>query len=200
MSSNREEETAVRDAILAIVERTIAVEARNLAQMSSSLLEGNVLEAIYAIGSADRVFVQGVGTSGALASYMAVRLLRRGVRAVASDATGIRVADFLVTMRSSDVLLVTSRADGHREVDQAIAHARACGAKAFVVTDLVKGELSRTVALVLLDMLASGVAVHNRSRAEDTTETLNALREQLAGRRMDLTGALRDLDQVPAHP
>ncbi|WP_417811795.1 MurR/RpiR family transcriptional regulator [Thalassospira alkalitolerans] len=200
MSHSTPEPTALSPELKNVVRNTIGAEIRNLTELQSSIIPERVAECIHALSSAKRIIVQGIGTSGALASYAETRLARRGFQTTSTDITGLRLADFLIQLRPGDVLLVTSRVTGHRDIDVAMSHAANLGVRCFSLPDLMEGELSRAGALVLIDMISSALAVLNPSMVEETNKTLNALRAELAGRPMDIFGAIRDLDSASTEP
>ncbi|MCJ7873377.1 hypothetical protein [Phaeobacter sp. J2-8] len=183
-----------------VVRNTIGAEIQNLTALQSAIIPERVAACIHALAAADRIVVQGIGTSGALASYAETRLVRRGIQAISTDITGLRLADFLILMRPGDVLLVTSRVTGHRDIDVTQRHANSLGVPCFSLPDLIDGDLSRAGALVLIDMIASALAVLNPPMVEEANSTLNALRAELAGRPMDIFGAIRDLDSARPEP
>ncbi|WP_394199297.1 MurR/RpiR family transcriptional regulator [Litoreibacter albidus] len=177
-----------------VISNTISAEIRNLQQLQAAIRPDRFADCIQALSTADRIVVQGIGTSGALANYAETRLIRRGVQAVSTDSTGLRLADFLILLQPGDVLLVTSRVTGHRDIDVATRYAKKHGVRSFSLLDLVDGNLSRAGALVMIDLISSAIAVLNPPRTEETNAALNTLRAELAGRPMDIFGAIRDLD------
>ncbi|SEQ10599.1 SIS domain-containing protein [Devosia sp. YR412] len=184
--------------LAAVIDFTIASEADSVIALHQSLRKDLLLGAFEALNAAHHVYCQGIGTSGSMAEYMAIRLVRRGRPASSSNMTGVRLADFLMPIGENDVLLVTSRAEDHREIDVALAHAKSRGARTIVVTDLVSGVLTRSANLVLLDLLVAGLSAIDRPRMEAASIQLNELRAAISGRRMDLDGAQRDLKSALA--
>jgi DNA-binding MurR/RpiR family transcriptional regulator len=179
-----------------VTSRTIFTEIEKLQTLTAAIRSDLLLDALHVLNSSDRIFIQGIGTSGALAAYMALRLVRRGRQACSTDTTGLRLADFLMPMRKGDVLVLTNRVGGHRDVEVSASHASACDAQTIVLTELVEGELSRAGALILIDAIVNGLICMDRSGADTATEKMNALRSEIAGKPMDLNGALVELDQL----
>jgi DNA-binding MurR/RpiR family transcriptional regulator len=150
------------------------------------------------LASADRVLIFGLGPSGALAEYFALRLLRIGRPARAITASGLRLADALLDARRGDALLLMAYEPLDTEADAALTRANEFELPVVLLGDTLGDRLSGRVGcvlatrrgrhgtlgsaaatIVLLDALLLALAVRDRTRALAALGDLNRLRRRL---------------------
>ena len=161
--------------------------------------------AIELLHGAERILTFGIGPSAALADYMTIKLARFGRQAAAITATGMALADALLTVRRGDVLIVMDYARVYREVDVALDRAKRAGVPVVLLTDHLALELADRIdvalqavrgrsgvlgsvvsSMVVLDALLLGIANCDRTLSLAAGEELNDLRAQLVGYRIDV--------------
>lgn len=157
------------------------------------------------LAAAQRVFVFGIGPSGALAEYFATQLGRFGVDAGSLTQTGILLADRLLRLRRGDLVVVLAYGRLYPELESLLAHASRLGLTMLLLTDTLGAELRRRVGLVLpvargrtdsfsmhtttlglIEALLVGLAARQPERTVASLDLLNDLRANLVGRAMDL--------------
>ncbi|MBI2755624.1 MAG: MurR/RpiR family transcriptional regulator [Chloroflexi bacterium] len=156
--------------------------------------------AVDVLARAEHVHVFGVGPTGALAEYFAIRLGRFGRPATAITTTGLLLADSLLSLRPGQVLVVLSYARVITEVEVLLARARRLDVPVVLLTDTLATALADRVdvalsarrgrsggwstistTLVLIDALLFGLAARDRARVLTSLETLNEIRAALVG-------------------
>jgi DNA-binding MurR/RpiR family transcriptional regulator len=181
--------------------------ARVLAQLEDDLDENAWEQAVSTLAGAKRVITFGVGPSGCPAEYLGIRLGRTGVPTMTVTATGLRLADALLDMRSDDVVVLFATLRRFREIDAIVDHARDTGAKTIVVSETL-GEALRSrvdvvlstpqtttgtsdgvlIGMVLAHALNLSVAARDQVAAVKSMERLNALRGGVVGEWLDVEG------------
>jgi len=170
-------------------------DARRTLQPEAFMLAVNIIR------GADRTHVVGIGPTGAMAHYLAMRLVRFGYPAAPITETGLLLADGLVAIRPVDAVVVMAYGEVLRETEVTLSRAREMGAPVVLLTDTLGVALADriTVALsatrgaagmwssitttaVLIDALLFGIAIADRPKALTTLEELMALRTQITGR------------------
>lgn len=110
------------------------------------------------LGAAQTVHAYGVGPSGVMAEYLALRLGRIGLRTRWSRATGFAFADDLVQIRDGDVVVLIAPGRMHRDMDVLLERAAECSITVIAVTDTLGPILESRVNHVLwAPFAASGV-------------------------------------------
>lgn len=183
-----------------LLARVFTEATERLAETWRLIPEAEFARAVELIVDAREVLGFGIGPSGLLARYLALRLTRSGRRARASEATGFRLADDLTGLGAGDlvVLYLPSRLLG--EIEVLLNHAHRVGARTLLISDSlgalfagrvdvalpathssgdVTGEMLS--AEVLTDALLLGVRSHDEQRTAGTAELLTALRSELIG-------------------
>ncbi len=162
-------------------------------------------EAVDRLVGAGRVFIFGIGPSGAIAEYFAIQLGRFGVDAASLTDTGLRLADRLLRLRQDDLVVILAYSRVYAELEALLNRAATVGAKTLLVTDTLGGTLRGRVDTVLsvargeshsfsmhtttLGMIEALLVSFAARRPEETVKslrTLNALRASVSGRSMDL--------------
>ena len=161
--------------------------------------------AIEIMHQADRTLTFGIGPSASLAEYMTLKLERFGRQAGAVTATGMGLADALLTMRRGDALVLMVYGRVNREVDVALERAREVGAPVILLTDTLapelqgrfdvaleaprgrSGDLGSVIStMVVLEALLLGLAKRDRAPSLAALESLNDLRAHIVGYRIDV--------------
>lgn len=172
--------------------------AERLAETRRLLDDQNFVRAVDAVAEAREVLAIGFGPSDLPARYLALRLTRLGRRARFSGASGYRIVDDLLGLRSDDLVALYVPGRHLVEVDVILDHAAAVGARILLFSDLLLKKLESRVDLVLLaalspsgftgemltslvltDALTLALATRDRERATDTSELMTQLRNPL---------------------
>jgi DNA-binding MurR/RpiR family transcriptional regulator len=166
------------------------------------------LRTVEIIRAARRTHVFGIGPTGALARYLAMRLTRFGYPATFVTDTGLLLADGLLGIRPGDALVVLAYGQVVREVDVTLNRAKALRVPVVLLTDTLAAALAErvevalsasrgadgmwstiTTTTVLMDAVLFGIAIADRPRSLATLEELNALRAQVVGHSADVPGS-----------
>ena len=161
--------------------------------------------AIEIIRQADRTLTFGIGPSASLADYMTLKLERFGRQAAAITATGMSLADALLTMHRGDALVLMAYGRVNREVDVTLERATAVGVPVILLTDTLtleldgrfevaleaprgrSGDLGSVIStMIVLEALLLGLAKRDRALSLAALESLNDLRAQIVGYRIDV--------------
>ena len=161
----------------------------------------DVLRAVDLLREADRVVSAGIGPSGALAEYFALRLGRFGHRTLAVVATGHRLADALLQLRRGDALLLLAYDELDPDAEETLRRANELELPVVLVTDSLGPKLAPRIevalavprsvggafgtsgaTLALLDALLLAVAASDRAHAMTSLAELNELRARVSAR------------------
>jgi DNA-binding MurR/RpiR family transcriptional regulator len=179
----------------------VASETAELAQETGRTVALDAFErAVAVLAAAREVMTFGVGPSGLVAEYLALRLNRLGARARAATATGFRLADALLPLQAGDAVVLVAPARLVRELEVIIDRAEEVDARVVLVTDTLAPVLGTRVevslpaalspsgvvgealsAIIIADALALGLALDDEPRTIARSETLNRLRTAIAG-------------------
>jgi DNA-binding MurR/RpiR family transcriptional regulator len=181
-----------------VVAKVFSEAAERLAATFRLVESAEFDAAVDLLDEAREVLSFGLGGSGLLARYLAMRLTRMGRRARASWATGFQLADDLLELRADDlvVLYIPARLVG--EIEVLLDHAQNVGARVILISsslgalfgDRVDVTLTATQSAsnytgemltgeVLTDALLLQLATRDEARATRTSELLTALRSEL---------------------
>ena len=183
----------------------LAAHEEALTTLRSAAFGEQLGQALPVLHAAKRIAVFGIGPSAALARYTAVMLARGGRESICLDATGIMLADQMLTLRAGDVVLALAYGRSYREVIALFAEARRLRLPTVLVSETANGALAKWTDVVLviprgksqrvalhgatlvgLEAIALALAAANRERAVATLEKLNALRSGVSGQRHDV--------------
>ncbi|EJN03599.1 MurR/RpiR family transcriptional regulator [Phyllobacterium sp. YR531] len=149
--------------------------------------------------NADQVWCFGFGTSEVEAKHCAISLSRVGLRTRCSRTTGFALANELIDLRATDVVIVFHAASDLPELGALIKHARETGSHIILVCgmrlcEIHKADVSAVLAsigaasglaswslgaIVIGDILAYCIAVQHQQRALVSREKLARLRGNL---------------------
>jgi DNA-binding MurR/RpiR family transcriptional regulator len=165
---------------------------------------------------ARHVHAFGVGTAGMVAELLAVDLWRIGVPTTAITAAGVRLADGLLGVSSSDTIIILALRRRFREVDAIIRHARRKGARTILVTEMLEDELRSMVdvvlalptstigtgsglapAITLAHAIRLAVAAERSERAVSTMQEMIRLREEIVGEPVEIASTSGDEADLP---
>jgi DNA-binding MurR/RpiR family transcriptional regulator len=184
-----------------VFDHALALEVEFIEEARRRLARADVARAVELLRGADRVVCSGIGPSGALADYLALRLARFGRQTLAVTATGIRLADALLQLRSGDALVLLAHHELDHDSDVVLSRANELRLPVLLVTDTLGPALSDRIdvaltaprseagtfgtsgaTLALLDALMLALAARERAPALAALAELNALRERVRGR------------------
>lgn len=145
--------------------------------------------------SARRRFIFGIGPSGSVADYAALQFNRLGLPTTALSESGVGLADGLLTVGKSDVILMVAYAPVYREVSVVLAHAEANNAPVALIGDSLAPYVRKRVVeilpvprgradhlsmhgatIVLIEAMIVALAAQDRSAALGSLEKFGALR------------------------
>jgi DNA-binding MurR/RpiR family transcriptional regulator len=195
----------IGDSPEAALDYALAMQLELLEEARRSVRPAAFMRAVEVIRSAARTHVFGVGPSGALARYLAMRLVRFGYPAAALTDTGLLLADGLLSIRPGDALVVLAYGQVMREVEVTLNRAKDVRAPVVLLTDTLGAALAERVEValsasrgaadmwssiattaVLMDAVLFGIAIADRARSLATLEELNGLRAQVVGHPADV--------------
>jgi DNA-binding MurR/RpiR family transcriptional regulator len=181
-----------------VVARVFTEAAERLAATWRLLGEADFAAAVDLLDGAREVLAFGLGGSGLLARYLALRLTRMGRRARASWATGFQLADDLLGLRADDVVVLYTPSRLLAEIEVVLDHAHAVGARVLLVSSSLQAQFAERVdvtlaapqsasnftgemlsAEVLTDALLLQLASRDETRSTRASELLISLRSEL---------------------
>jgi DNA-binding MurR/RpiR family transcriptional regulator len=200
----------------AILDHVLELQIDFLAEARRTIEPEAFTRAVDVLDAAERVVVSGLGPTGALCDYFVLRLRRFLRRAESVTATGLRLADSLLSLGPGDALVLVVYESLDDDTAVTLARANELGIPVVLVTDSLGAALADRVAAALtaprsragslstvtttvavFDALLLGVAARDRDRALSGLSELNRLREQVAGQHVPLDRDLRDVDLLP---
>jgi DNA-binding MurR/RpiR family transcriptional regulator len=180
------------------VARVFTEAAERLAATWRLVEDDEFAAAVGLLDEAREVLAFGLGGSGLLARYLALRLTRMGRRARASWATGFQLADDLLGLRADDVVVLYTPARLLAEIEVVLDHAHAVGARVLLVSSSLGAQFADRVdvtlaapqstsnftgemlsAEVLTDALLLQLGSGDETRATRASELLTSLRSEL---------------------
>ncbi|MQP33605.1 SIS domain-containing protein [Rhodococcus erythropolis] len=181
------------------VSRSVWAEARERIELAEDVLNADVVsEAVELILHAGRTHTYGVGASCIAAAHLALRLNRVGCPTRHIDSDGFALADELLLIRHSDVVVIFAPGRVIAEVDVILSRARDVGANVVLVSDELTESLSDRVAVALMaphtptglsaealtsilvgDVLVQSIAAIHPDLAVETSHSLTSLRAKL---------------------
>jgi len=184
------------------IELVLDTHRKGIDQLAQA--QPQIAEAIARLDRAGRIAIFGVGPTALLADYAAFTLRRCGRRAFALNRTGIELADQLLELHSSDVLLVLAYGRAYPEVICLFDEAERLQIPVVLITDSLAPELAgradllvpvprgdaeqvalHGVTLVCLEAIVIGLAAIAETQSLTTLERLVALRRGLGTRSAD---------------
>jgi DNA-binding MurR/RpiR family transcriptional regulator len=158
----------------------------------------DVDRAIEILRAAERVVAAGIGPSGALCEYLALRLVRFGKPTLAVTQTGVRLADQLLQLRRGDALILLAHVELDLDGEETLRRAGELELPVVLVTDTLGPSLADRVeasltaprsasgafgtngaTLALLDALLLAYAAAERPRSLASLGELDELRARL---------------------
>lgn len=181
-----------------LIDHVFAEATERLGETRRLITDEDFVTAVDLLTGAREVVSFGLGPSELSAQYLTLRLRRLGRQARQITATGFRLADDLLGLRKSDVVVLYVPGRLINDVHVLLDHAHAVGAPVILFSDALLPVLADRVtlplaavhsgsgftgeglsALLLTDCLTLGVAARERDRATATSELLNSLRTAL---------------------
>lgn len=208
------EELGARPA--AILDHVLELQIEFLASARRTIEPDAFARAVEVLAGADRVVVSGLGPTGALCEYFVLRLRRFLRRADAVTATGLRLADALLSLGPGDALVLVVYESLDDDTAVTLDRANELDIPVVLVTDSLGAALADRVAAALtaprsragslstvtttvavFDALLLAIGARDRDRALSGLSELNRLRERVAGQHVPLDRDLRDVDLLP---
>ncbi|TDV49973.1 MurR/RpiR family transcriptional regulator [Actinophytocola oryzae] len=193
-----------------LLDHVFAEATERLDETRRLITDEDFVAAVDLLMAAREVVSFGLGPSELSAQYLTLRLRRLGRQTRQITATGFRLADDLLGLRGSDVVVLYVPGRLINDVHVVLDHARTVGAPIILVSDALLPVLADRVtltlaavhsgsgftgeglsALLLTDCLALGIATRERERATATSELLNSLRAALTQSTRNETPARR---------
>lgn len=128
---------------------TLDIHTQAIDRLRQDITPDLFARAVDAVTAAARVFVFGIGPSGAMADYFAIQLCRLGVSASAMTRTGLLLADDLHKLRAGDLVVILAYGRVYREVSALVGHTAAIAVPVMLITDTLGSALRDRVDMVL---------------------------------------------------
>jgi DNA-binding MurR/RpiR family transcriptional regulator len=195
----------VGDSLSAAFTLTLDIHLHALEGLRRSITDEMFERAIDGIISARRIVAFGLGPSSAIAGYLSTQLNRFGFEVLTFSSTGLLFADDLQRLREGDLVIMLAYGRVYAELAALLDEIDRRKLRSFLVTDTLAATLRRRVELVLpvargrADMLSMhtatlgfleavlvGIATRRPDKTLAALRELNAAREKLAGRPMNL--------------
>lgn len=161
--------------------------------------------AVDILDTAGSVLCYGIEEAGCVADFLAISLTRCGKQTRSMTATGIGIANGLLTLTQKDAVVVIATLRHFREIDVILDRARAVGSPIVLITEslgLALGDRVDAVlttaqstldatsgvlaAMTFASALVLELSAHNPDRSVDALELLTQLRYQSAGTELDM--------------
>lgn len=198
------------DAGGSIVHAVIADQIALLQQAQTTVRATEFDRAVALIAAGGCTVVCGIGTLGDFAEYLRLKLVRLGRAARTIRGSGFLVADDLIGLIGTDVVLMMVHSSTSPETMAVLERAREVGAPVILLTDalgealgdwvevVITAPMGRpgmfsgyTSTLVLLEAFVFAVANVDAERSLAVMAKMNQLRERLAGGKVGGMGVLR---------
>ncbi len=172
--------------ILREIRRVIALEARALSVVGSSV-DSRYAEAVaMLLACKGKVIVTGVGKSGLIAQKMAATFSSTGTPAVHLDPAEAQHGS-LGLVQKADLVVALGKSGESDELNNLLPRIRAVGARVIAITANEKSTLAKAAAVVLLTPIEEEACPHNLAPTCSTTAAL-AVGDALAVALMKLRG------------
>ena len=187
------------------IELVMNTHLEALDALRSKLARRQIAAAVAALHKAQRIAVFGIGPSAPLANYVSIQLGRTGRQAYVLNATGIALADQMLSLRLGDAVLALAYTQPYREIAAVFAEGRRLGMRLVLVTDRLDSKLAlladvvvparrgraervalHGATLVVLEAVVLGLTVCNRDGALVSLERLSELREAVGAKRREV--------------
>jgi DNA-binding MurR/RpiR family transcriptional regulator len=189
----------------AMLDRVFAEAAERVGETHRLTDPAAFSKAVDLLADAREVFTFGIGLSGVVADYLAMRLVRLGRPARSTAHTGFRLADELLPLRSGDAVVVYAAGRLLADIEVILWHAGEVGATTILITDSLGPVLGDRVdvwlaaahspsgftgetlsASIVTDALLLAVAARHDASATATSDRLTGIRRELLGHNPDL--------------
>jgi DNA-binding MurR/RpiR family transcriptional regulator len=193
------------DAPADILDQVLSWHVELIEEARRTLRADAFARAIDVLHGAERTLTFGIGPSASLADYMTLKLVRYGRQAASITATGMGLADSLLSMRRGDAVVLMDFGRVLGEVEVALDRAKEVGAPVILLTDTLALELADRIevalqaprgragdlgsvvsTMVVLEALLLGLANRDRGPSLCALEALNDLRARIVGYRVDV--------------
>jgi len=185
----------VGDSAEHVLSHVIGVHEETLDVLKRKDFAGAFSRAVPILARATRRHVFGIGPSGALAQYASLQFNRIGLATSALSATGIALADQLLSLGRGDAILLIAYAPLYREAAVVVGRARDLRVPVILVSDSLGPQVADAITevlpvprgradhlamhggtMVLIEALTIALAARHRGQALKSLEQLSALR------------------------
>ena len=184
------------------IDLVLAHEARLIAQLTQGPMRAALSLAVQCLHEARRVVVFGSGTSGLVAGHAARMMARHGRQVLLLDASGIDLAEQMLSLNGDDALLMIFFGRSYPEAEVVLEEARNRLVPVVMITGAQEGPLAQQADVVIeirrdgpdgaplhgavltaLEAIVMAMAAIEEGRALDTLDRLQTLRERIVRRR-----------------
>jgi DNA-binding MurR/RpiR family transcriptional regulator len=185
-----------------VLDRALEVQIELLQQARRSVNPDSFVQAVEILVQAKRILAFGMDAAGHLVQTFTLRLQRIGHEALPITASGVSLADALLTMRRGDALVALVYEQGPLEASIVLAEAKARDVPVVLLTDTLAARFADQISValtasrgdvgtfktlgttgVLLDTLLLAIGARERARSLLALEQFDRLRSLLLGSR-----------------
>ncbi|WP_454848581.1 MurR/RpiR family transcriptional regulator [Rhizobium binxianense] len=190
---------ATGDDLEAVASQMFATAHEVLASTEEQVDASMLATAVAILKEADTVWCLGMGTAEVEARHCSIALSRAGLRTRSSGASGFSLANELIDLRPSDVIVMFHAVRDTPELKLVVHQVEDIGCKVILVCGVqLRAVYERKVtavltcvgapsrlaswsigAIVIADILAYGIAVRNKSQAVEAKRRLADLRARV---------------------
>jgi len=190
---------AAGDDVDAALRLTVEINRASLDGLQKDIPPESFAAAVEHAIKARRVFIFGIGPSGAMADYFAIGLGRLGLDTHSLTQTGLLLADQIRKFKPGDLLIIFAYGRIYREVEVLLDQADLCKMPKILVSDtlgtklhprvdlvlpVARGRVNmlsmHTATLALIEALLVGVAMRRPKESIASLESLNQIRAALS--------------------
>jgi len=198
----------VGDDLISALDLTLDIHQNALERLRRDLTAEEFKSAVHYIVASKRTYIFGIGPSSAMANYFSIQLERFGIKANSLTQTGLLLADQLLHLEQGDLMMIFAYGRIYPELATILDQANRRGVSTVLFSDTLGAKLRdrvdlvlsvqrgrtdmlsmHTTTLALIEALLVGVAKTQPEKTMASLQTLNELRANVVGRRMDLPAA-----------
>jgi DNA-binding MurR/RpiR family transcriptional regulator len=180
------------------VDRIYAEAPDLIAEAHQALDHAVIDQCLDMLERAGQIYCYGIGPSGLVGEYLALRLNRSGHRAHAITRTGILLADDLISLRAGDAVVIFAPARSHPEIEALLNRCADLDIAVALITDTLEPVYAKRVTAVLraptsstgligetftahllADLLVTSMQTRDPERAVEASSLLTDVRESL---------------------
>lgn len=188
----------VGDDLDKVFQTTLDINQSAIEDLRTTILPNLFQAVVEALRGAQRVFVFGIGPSGAMAEYLALGLTRLGLKTKTLTRTGLSLADDIGQFERGDLLILFAYGTVYGEVTATLDQADLCCMPKILVTDslgpelhhrvdhvlpVIRGRINQlsmhTATIAFIEALIVGVAARQPEESLANLADLNRIRQAL---------------------